>query len=179
MATPPIVRHLVVEHGVAVREGATLNVLAGEADVDAVGEQRAERHGLRGCEVDAGAGGDRVLALLEDALERAVQREALGDLGPGRIVASRHRSLHVIYQIYDIEIPSLLSIRYLSGVSSLKRQCDRALRDLASRRADLPELRRREARGRLRRGLRALLEALPAALQPARVLVWGRPGNDC
>lgn len=41
-----LVHQLVVQHVVPVREGAALHILTGEADVDALLQQRAEGHGL-------------------------------------------------------------------------------------------------------------------------------------
>ena len=68
----------VVEHEVAVRERAALGVLAGEADRDAVAQQRGERERLGVAPVDA-ALVERRQAALELALELRVDREPVGD----------------------------------------------------------------------------------------------------
>ena len=63
----------------AVGEGAALGVLAGEADVDALGQQRGEGERLGVAEVDA-ALLDRLEAAGERAAQLAVDREALRHL---------------------------------------------------------------------------------------------------
>jgi hypothetical protein len=70
---------LVVEDEVAVGEGAALGVLAGEADVDAVGQQRAEGERLGLAEVDP-ALLDRLHPPRERAAQLAVDVEAVGGL---------------------------------------------------------------------------------------------------
>ncbi len=64
---------LVVQDEVAVGEGAALGVLAGEADVDALGQQRGEGQRLGVAEVDA-AVGQRVEPLGERLAQLAVDR---------------------------------------------------------------------------------------------------------
>ena len=61
-----------------MREGAALGVLAGDADVDALGQQRAERQRLGVAELDAAAL-DRLDPLLERLAQLAVDGEAVGD----------------------------------------------------------------------------------------------------
>ena len=67
---------LVVEDEVAVGEGAALGVLAGEADVDALGQQRAEGERLGVAEVDP-ALLQRLGPFAERAAQLAVDGEAL------------------------------------------------------------------------------------------------------
>jgi hypothetical protein len=67
-----------VEHKVAVREGPSLGVLAGEPDVDVLGEQRGEGERLGVAELDP-ALVHRVDALREGLAELAVDREAVRD----------------------------------------------------------------------------------------------------
>ena len=55
----PVAGDRVVQHGVAVAEGAALDVLAGEADRDAVGEHRRQRQLLGGRPVDGALVGRR------------------------------------------------------------------------------------------------------------------------
>ena len=74
---------LIDQHGMALREGAALAVLAGEPHRMAIEQQRAERERLAGRPVDALAGLDRLAAIIEEALDRAVDVEILrrrGDL---------------------------------------------------------------------------------------------------
>ena len=84
---------LVVEHRVALREGAALGILAREADAVALLEQRAEGQRLGGRPVDVDARLDRLPARVEDALDGAVGVEARRHLGQaGRRSASASRS---------------------------------------------------------------------------------------
>ena len=69
----------VVEDEVAVRERAALDVLAGEADRRALGQQRGERERLGLGPVDAAVGAERVAPALELLDELGVDREAVGD----------------------------------------------------------------------------------------------------
>ncbi len=66
-------------------EGAALGVLAGEADVDALGQQRAEGERLGVAEVDPALLLDRLQALGEGPAELAVDVEALGGLQQGLV----------------------------------------------------------------------------------------------
>ena len=69
---------LVDEHRVALREGAALAVLAGQADREAFVEQRAEGQVLGHRPVDAVAGLDHLAAALEQALDGLVGVEVGG-----------------------------------------------------------------------------------------------------
>ena len=69
---------LIDQHRVTLREGAALAVLAGEPHRIAVEEERAERERLRGRPVDAGAGLDRLAAVVEEALDGAVDVKSFG-----------------------------------------------------------------------------------------------------
>src|SRR6202042_1531215 len=74
---------LIDQHRMALRERAALGVLTRQAHAMAVEQQRAERECLAGRPVDALAGLDRLAARVEEALDRAVDVEALrhrGDL---------------------------------------------------------------------------------------------------
>ena len=74
---------LVDQHRMALREGAALAVLAGQPHRMAFEQQRAEGERLGGRPVDALAGLDRLGARVEEALDGAVDVEALrhrGDL---------------------------------------------------------------------------------------------------
>ena len=68
---------LIEQHRMALREGAALRILAGQADRMAFLEQRAEGERFRGGPVDALAGLDRLGAMIEEALDRLVDVEAL------------------------------------------------------------------------------------------------------
>ena len=72
---------LVVEHRMALREGAALDVLAREADAVALLEKRAEGERLGGRPVDADAGLDRLPPRVEEALDGAVDVEVRRHLG--------------------------------------------------------------------------------------------------
>ena len=67
---------LVVEARMPLRESSTLNILARDANVVALGDQRAEGHGLGRGEVNVLAFEDRLGAVGEDTLEVAVNVEA-------------------------------------------------------------------------------------------------------
>ena len=71
---------LVEQHRMALREGAALGILAGQADRVAFLEQRAEGERLGGRPVDALAGLDRLGAVVEEALDGAVDVEAFRHL---------------------------------------------------------------------------------------------------
>ena len=68
---------LVDQHRMALRERAALGVLAGQPHRMAFEQQRAERQRLGGRPVDALAGLDRLGARIEEALDGAVDVEAL------------------------------------------------------------------------------------------------------
>ena len=91
----------VVEDGVAVAERAALDVLAGEADRDAVGEDRGERQLLGGGPVDRPLVrvGQHQLAALAGAIELAVLLEAgrpRQQRGVERLeLRQRHGGLHL------------------------------------------------------------------------------------
>ena len=68
----------VVQHQVALAEGAALGVLAGEPDRHALGEQRRERQRLGVGPVDAALGPERRAAPLELLAQLRVDREPLG-----------------------------------------------------------------------------------------------------
>ena len=72
---------LIDQHRVALREGAALHVLAGEAHAMALEQQRAEGERLGHRPVDALAGLHHLLAVVEEALDRAVDVEALRNRG--------------------------------------------------------------------------------------------------
>src|SRR5690606_27688389 len=72
---------LVVEHAVALREGAALGILAGKADRVALEQDRAEGQRLGRRPVDALAGRDRLAAVLEEAADGAVDLEVRRNLG--------------------------------------------------------------------------------------------------
>ena len=72
---------LVVQDGVALREGAAAGVLAAQAHREALAQQRAERQVLGGRPVDVGAALDALAALADDPLELAVQVHRLGHRG--------------------------------------------------------------------------------------------------
>jgi hypothetical protein len=69
---------LIHDRGVAVRKGAALHVLAGEAHVVAFEQKSADREGLRGAPINAFALEYRVQARLDDLLQLLVDGEALG-----------------------------------------------------------------------------------------------------
>ena len=76
----------------ALRERAALGILAGQAHRMAFFEQRAERQRLASRPVDALAAFDRLGAIVEEALDRLVDVEALrhrGDLLADRLAALR------------------------------------------------------------------------------------------
>ena len=68
---------LIEQHRMALREGAALRILAGQADRMALLEQRAEGKRLGGRPIDALAGLDRLGALIEETLNRLVDVEVL------------------------------------------------------------------------------------------------------
>src|SRR5262249_46478872 len=65
---------------VAVREGAAARVLAGEPDVDAVPEERAEGEGLAGRPVERALAPRHRRARIEEAAEELMGPEVLGEL---------------------------------------------------------------------------------------------------
>ncbi len=65
----------------ALREGAALDVLARQADGIAGGKQRAEGQRLGRRPVDVAADLDRLLAVVEEAADRAVDMQLLGHFG--------------------------------------------------------------------------------------------------
>ena len=69
---------LIEQHRVALREGAALRVLAGQPDRGAFLQQRAEGQRLRSRPVDALARLDRLGAVVEETLHRAVHVEPIG-----------------------------------------------------------------------------------------------------
>ena len=69
----------VVQHHVALGERAALDVLAGQADRRALGQQRRERQRLGVRPVDPAVGAERLAAALELLDELGMDREALGD----------------------------------------------------------------------------------------------------
>jgi hypothetical protein len=72
---------LVVHDAVAVREGATLNVLARDAHVVALKEESSPRKLLGERPIDALAAADHLGACLVVLADHAVRRERLGQLG--------------------------------------------------------------------------------------------------
>ena len=72
---------LVDQDRMALREGAALGVLSRQPHVMAFLQQRAERQRLAGRPVDADAGVDRLRAVFQEALDGAVNPEAVGHLG--------------------------------------------------------------------------------------------------
>ena len=75
---------LVVEEQVAVGEGAALGVLAGQADMRALGQQRGVGERLGVAELDQAAFGD-LEPLFEGLAQLAVDREAVGNLDQLRV----------------------------------------------------------------------------------------------
>ena len=67
---------LIEQHGMALREGAALAVLAGEPHRTSLEQERAEGERLAGRPVDALAALDRLAAVVEEALDRPVDVEA-------------------------------------------------------------------------------------------------------
>ena len=72
---------LVDQHGVALREGAALAVLARQAHRKALVEQRGERQVLGHRPIDAGAVSHHLTAALQQALDGLVRVEVLRDRG--------------------------------------------------------------------------------------------------
>src|SRR4051794_5818497 len=72
---------LIEEHRMALREGAALDVLAGQAHAMALEQERAEGERFGARPVDALAGLDGLLPVVEEAPDGAVQVEAGGRLG--------------------------------------------------------------------------------------------------
>src|SRR5581483_6366738 len=72
---------LVEEDGMALRERTAFGILAGQAYRGAFGEQRPEGQRLAGRPVDAGAGFDRLLPGVEEALDGLVDLEVRGNCG--------------------------------------------------------------------------------------------------
>ena len=72
---------LIDQHGVALREGAALAVLAGQAHRMALDEQRAESQRLARRPVDAVAGLDRLAPVVEEALDRRCTSKPFGQCG--------------------------------------------------------------------------------------------------
>src|SRR3990170_6156765 len=72
---------LVDQHRMPLREGAALGVLPRQPDMTAFLQQRAERQRLSGRPVDADAGIDRLGAVLQEPLHRAMDPETVGYLG--------------------------------------------------------------------------------------------------
>src|ERR1700742_4461988 len=64
-----------------LREGAALGVLPGQPDMMAFLQQRAERQRFASRPVDADTGVDRFGAIIEEALDGAVNAEAIRHLG--------------------------------------------------------------------------------------------------
>src|SRR5690242_8906382 len=64
-----------------LRERAALGVLAGQPDSMTLFKQRTERQRLAGRPIDAVAGFDRLGAVVEEALHRAMHMKALGHHG--------------------------------------------------------------------------------------------------
>ena len=91
---PPVVG--VVEHGVAMAERAALDVLAGQPDADAVGEDRrvapAPRR-LAQSTVRSSGRGEHLRPLLAHAFELAVDGEAVGQSLSSASFSSRSRSI--------------------------------------------------------------------------------------
>lgn len=69
---------LVVEDGVALREGTTLNILTGNTNVVTLGDERTEGQSLGGGEVNVLALDDGLGTVVEDTFQVAVNGEALG-----------------------------------------------------------------------------------------------------
>lgn len=74
---------LVVKDGVALREGTTLDILTGHADVLALKQKRAPSQGLGGGPVNVLAGGEGLAAVLDNTVQVAVNGEVLGEGGEG------------------------------------------------------------------------------------------------
>ena len=70
----------IVQHGVAMAEGAAAGVLPGEAHVGALEQQRAERQHLGAGPVDAGAVAHHLGALVVEPAQLGVGVEPLGEL---------------------------------------------------------------------------------------------------
>ena len=80
-ALVPALAVLVVQHGVAVREGAATHVLAREAHVIAVREERRIRQRLGHAPVDRRLAGGHLLARLEHPRDGGMDLEACGNAG--------------------------------------------------------------------------------------------------
>src|SRR5580704_10107846 len=72
---------LIDQNRMALRERAALGILSREPHVMALLQQGAERQRLAGRPVDADPGVDRLRAVVEEALNGAMNAEAVGDLG--------------------------------------------------------------------------------------------------
>ncbi|MND59698.1 hypothetical protein D3C80_509010 [compost metagenome] len=68
---------LIIENRVALREGAAFHVLTGQADRASFGNQRTECQRFSRCPIDAFAGIDHLGAVIEEALDRAMDVEVL------------------------------------------------------------------------------------------------------
>lgn len=69
---------LVVENGVALRKGTTLDILAGNTDVVALGDERAKSKSLGSREINVLALNNSLGAVVENTLQVTVNMEALG-----------------------------------------------------------------------------------------------------
>src|SRR3984885_7811363 len=72
---------LIDQHRMALRERAAFGILSREPHMVALLQQGAERQRLAGRPVDADPGVDRLRAVVEEALNGAMNAEAVGDLG--------------------------------------------------------------------------------------------------
>src|ERR1700733_3984599 len=72
---------LIDQHRMALRERAAFGILSREPHMVALLQQGAERQRLAGRPVDADPGVDRLRAVVEEALDGAMNTEAVGDLG--------------------------------------------------------------------------------------------------
>jgi len=77
---------LVVQDGVTLREGTTLNILTGDTDVVALLNEGTESKSLGGSPVNVLALVDGLLAVGKNTLQVAVEGEALGDVGTADLV---------------------------------------------------------------------------------------------
>src|SRR6478672_12486289 len=84
---------LVDQHRMPLREGTALAVLSRQPDVMAFLQQRAERQRLAGGPIDPDAVLDRLGAVLQKALDGAVNPEAIGHLGDLAANLPEHRDI--------------------------------------------------------------------------------------
>lgn len=105
-AVDALVRRLMMQNVVTMRERATLDILAGEADVNAFLEERAECHGFAHCPIDA-LGVDHLLARGQDTQQAAMddefgcvrwwRRETIANVDQGFFLDTSRGGLHWVF----------------------------------------------------------------------------------